>query len=259
MSHKRSIPRQSISRPCRSTSCLQQPSLSRAPASLCVCLRYQERKATFNARFEEVRARKLADVDKILDLNERIAEIHAELRMDDEELFVPRMHEREDKGSVLVVKDTEVEVQKYVSPQELEAARAKKAAEEARARVGGPGPRPAAGSYANSCVRVRFDGPLPPCKMAASVQGVTGTLGTQVRSLVREIVYTSAIHQRRCWPVSPLRLASPRANRTICMRMLQKVSMGLFRRMYHILRVQSGRGSQDASPHHGCSMVLING
>lgn len=113
--------------------------------------RVRQIKRAFNVRFSEIAKRKQAEVDRILDTNQRIHEIFKDLErlnrlpgglpsdqplsMDAsvmEPLFVPPTDDLEEQRSVLTVKDSEVPVERYLSPEEHARLEAAQRAEEAR-------------------------------------------------------------------------------------------------------------------------------
>ncbi|KAK3269569.1 hypothetical protein CYMTET_21995 [Cymbomonas tetramitiformis] len=101
----------------------------------------EQRKTRFNDKIVKAQDRKSVDIDKISELNERIVEIQKELAAagvtlaDDEVLFRPEVSEREKAGSMLRVSDSEVAVEKYISPAERKRLDEEKDAEEARLRA----------------------------------------------------------------------------------------------------------------------------
>ncbi|KAK9814504.1 hypothetical protein WJX72_006907 [[Myrmecia] bisecta] len=99
-------------------------------------------KAKFNAEVDALRKQKAADVEKINEANRRIQDSSMELQLmgvpvSDDNLFAPRRSDAEDEVGVLTVKDEEVTIERYCSPEVQARRRAEQAAEEDRARTAG--------------------------------------------------------------------------------------------------------------------------
>ncbi|KAA6420486.1 MAG: hypothetical protein FRX49_09647 [Trebouxia sp. A1-2] len=97
-------------------------------------------KADFNARFEATQKSRQADVDKILDANNRIKEICDEQTRQgtatgEEALFKPQGGLDDVENSVLYVQDSEVHVPRYLSAKDKARLAEEAAEEEARAKA----------------------------------------------------------------------------------------------------------------------------
>ena len=77
----------------------------------------RERQSGFNDAFAAVKARKLDDIHKIMDHNQRLREINKELGVD-ENIADPRITQEEETDRILTVEDDEVGVLRFVSPEE---------------------------------------------------------------------------------------------------------------------------------------------
>ncbi|GAQ83920.1 WD repeat-containing protein [Klebsormidium nitens] len=93
----------------------------------------REKKASFNAQFVAARARKQAAMDKVAEVNARLKEIQKDLGLT-EPLTSYAVQDRERNDSLLTVRDSEIKVERYVSPEELRRIEEERKAEEERLR-----------------------------------------------------------------------------------------------------------------------------
>lgn len=85
-----------------------------------ICLSLQK---AYNREFQSTVARKTRDIDKIDELNSRLKDVVHDLEKlggstDGVSPFIPTTEDLEDPESVLEVKDEEIQVEKYLSPEE---------------------------------------------------------------------------------------------------------------------------------------------
>ncbi|KAG7463025.1 hypothetical protein MATL_G00190910 [Megalops atlanticus] len=89
-------------------------------------------KSTFNKEFEAVYKQKEQEINRVRDKNRRITEIMAELEVK-EELWEPALSDSERPERALTVLDSEIKVEKYLTPeQKLKAEELRKAEEQRR-------------------------------------------------------------------------------------------------------------------------------
>lgn len=85
-------------------------------------------KETFNKEFDELYQKKEMEISRIKEKNKRIAQIIDDLTSD-EEMFHPEMNFQEKPELLLVVQDSEVKIEKYMTAEERKAALEKEMAE----------------------------------------------------------------------------------------------------------------------------------
>lgn len=71
----------------------------------------------FNTDFDEVMRSKINEIARIKEKNVRISKIISQLKLDDP-LVQPSLSELEEPERLLVVEESEIKVEKYVSPEE---------------------------------------------------------------------------------------------------------------------------------------------
>lgn len=86
-------------------------------------------KETFNKEFDELYQRKEMEISRIKEKNKRITQIIKDLEVD-EKIYVPDMSVHEKPELLLVVEDSEVKTEKYLTPEQKKALEEKMAEEE---------------------------------------------------------------------------------------------------------------------------------
>ncbi|XP_029926952.1 cilia- and flagella-associated protein 43 [Myripristis murdjan] len=88
-------------------------------------------KTAFNREFEAMHKKKQQEVSRVKDKNKRIREIMVELGVT-EELWEPSLADSEQPERALIVKDSEIKVEKYLSPEQKKEEEERKKLEEQR-------------------------------------------------------------------------------------------------------------------------------